>query len=236
MNDKKILETVGSITKMEMLSTIEHDTDKALVLETLKPFPGYHGTTVPDHLKPISLFFVTDHKYTGESVIRATMRVKQEFTDPFDAAPGQITIFNNLTPCIRILDLKGYEKIEELIQLYRKNGIDFMKSRNIEPFYGLIKIRKYFTLEIIEPNIYQDTRSTRIVYFTIPSLISWDIFETITHNLRLNEDCGDFDAAQVVFFTPQGVIDTIRLWSEEIDMDNIQMVRNGYLQEFKRVP
>ena len=235
MNNKTILETVGTITKKETLSTVEYDTDKALVLETLKPYPGYHGTTVPDQLKPISIFLVTDRKYTGEKVIRATMGVKREFTDSFDAVPGQITLFNNLTPCIRIKYLSGYGKIEELVQLYRKNGIDFMKSRNMEPFYGLIKIRKYFTLDLIEPDLYRDTREPQLLYFVIPSQVSWDNFEAITQNLKLIEDYNNFDAALSIFFTPKGVIDNIRLYREETEMDNIRLVRNRYLQELKRM-
>ncbi|NCA83962.1 MAG: hypothetical protein EOM83_00130 [Clostridia bacterium] len=235
MNNKTILETVGTITKKEVLSTVEHDTDKALVLETMKPYPGYHGTTIPDQLNPTSLFLVTDRKYTGEKVIRATMGVKREFTDTFDAVPGQITVFNNLTPCIRVKDISGYDKIDELIRLYRKNGIDFMKSRNMDPFYGLIKIRKYFTLELIEPEMYHDTRTTQMIYFVIPSLVSWDVFESITHNLKISDEYNNFDAALGVFFTPKGVIDNIRLYREENDMDNIRLVRNRYLQELKRV-
>ncbi len=62
----KRFETVGTITKRETLASMEHDTDKALVLESLKPYPGYHGTTIPEQLNPVSIFLVTSKKYTGE--------------------------------------------------------------------------------------------------------------------------------------------------------------------------
>lgn len=235
MTNKNILETVGTITKKEILSTVEHDTSKALVLETIKPYPGYHGTTIPDQLNPISLFLVTDKKYTGEAVIRATMSVKREFNTHFDAVPGQITIFNTLTPCIRIKDLPQYEKIFDLITLYRKFGIEFMKDRKVDPFSGLIKIRKYFELEIVEEGLYKDHLIPEMAYFFIPQQLSWNVFESITHNMKVNPEHENFDAALGVFFTPEGVIDSVRIYHKEINMEEIKMLRKKYLQEIRRL-
>ncbi len=235
MTSKNILETVGTITKKEILSAVEHDTAKALVLETIKPYPGYHGTTIPEQLNPISLFLVTDKKYSGEAVIRATMSVKQEFEPFFDAVPGQITVFNALTPCIRIKDLRHYEKIHELITLYRKHGIDFMKDRKVEAFSGLIKIRKYFELEKVEKGLYKDLGIKEMAYFFIPTQLSWNVFESITHNLKVNPEYENFDAALGVFFTPEGVVDSVRIYHEELDMDEVRVLRDNYLKEIRRV-
>jgi len=235
MSSKNILETVGTITKKEILNTLEHDTGKALVLETLKPYPGYHGTTIPDQLNPISLFFVTDKKYSGEAIIRATMAVKKEYKETFDAVPGQITVFNALTPCIRIKDLKSYQQISELINQYRKHGIDFMKDRKVEEFSGLIKIRKYFELEQVEDGFYKDLLTPQMIYFTIPTVLSWNVFESITHNLKVNPEHNNFDAALGVFFTPHGVIDSVRIYNEEIDMEDVKLLKTKYHQEIRRI-
>jgi hypothetical protein len=232
---KNVLETVGTITKKELLSTIEYDTDKALVLETKKPYPGYHGTTIPDQLKPMSLFFVTDQKFSGEAVIRATMAVKEEFDSTFDAVPGLITVFNTMSPAIRIKDLSSYEKIAELISLYRKNGMDFMKSRNVGAFEGLIKIRKYFDLEVLDKEIFHDTQIPEMVYFTVPVLLSWDDFESLTLNMKMDPDYNNFDAALGAFFTPKGVIDVVRIYRKDIDLEDVKRIRNKYHQEIKRL-
>jgi hypothetical protein len=232
---KSTLETVGTITKKEILSTIEHDTDKALVLETKKPYPGFYGTTIPDQLKPISLFFVTDQKYSGEMIIRATMAVKKETETTFDAVPGLIQVFNTMSPAIRIKDLASYEKIAELISLYRKYGIDFMKSRNLESFEGLIKIRKYFSLDLMEDGIYHDIQIPEMVYFTIPTMLSWDVFEALTLNMKMDPDYNNFDAALGVFFTPKGVLDIVRIYRKEIELDDITRIRNKYLLEINRL-
>ena len=235
MNSKSILETVGTITKKEILASIEHETSKAFVLETLKPYPGYHGTTIPEQLNPISLFLITDKKYTGERVIRATMAVKKDFPQSFDAVPGQITVFNTLTPCIRIKDLQSYQSVKELIELYRKHGIDFMKDRKVEPFSGLIKIRKYFELEKISEDLYIDRQIPQMTYFFIPAMLSWNVFESITHNLKVNPEYDNFDAALGVFFTPQGVIDNVRIYTEEISPEEVTLLRTKYLQEIRRI-
>jgi hypothetical protein len=232
----KRLETVGTITKMETLASIEHDTDKALVLETLKPYPGYHGTTVPEQLNPISLFLVTNKKYSGEQVIRATMALKKVFDHEFDAVPGQITVFNTLTPCIRIKDLKQYEQIDELVKLYRANGIDFLKDKKMAPFNGLIKIRKYFSLDVAGDFIFKDLDNPSMAYFEIPRLLDWDTFESITMGIKNNMvDKNNFDAGLGVFFTPEGIIDNVRIYDEELDLEDVKFIREKYLEEIARL-
>ena len=234
MNRK--IETVGTITKRETLASIEHDTDKALVLETVKPYPGYHGTTIPDQLNPRSLFLVTNKKYSGEQIIRATMAIKKDYGQPFDAVPGQITVFNTLTPCIRVKDMKQYGLIDELVKLYRANGIDFMKDKKMAPFTGLIKIRKYFSLETVADKIYYDLEMPPMAYLEIPVVLGWDEFEGITKTIKHNiEDHNNFDAALGVLFTPAGIIDIVRIYHEDIDIEDVKLIREKYLEEIARL-
>ena len=63
MAQKLILETIGTIEKKELLGPVGYDD---LVLESYHPFPGYHGTTIPDTDRPKSLFIITRSKYTEE--------------------------------------------------------------------------------------------------------------------------------------------------------------------------
>lgn len=235
MSTEKIFETLGSITKKETLATIEHDTVNALVLETRKPYPGYHGTTIPDHLKPLSLFLVTDKKYSGEHIIRATMAVKKNYPDHFDATPGLVAVFNALTPCIRIKDMASYVNIQALIGAYRKAGVEFMKDKVIEPFEGLIRIRKYFSLMEVDKGLYRDNEIPSMAYFEIPGLTSWEMFEDITLRLKPNVEYNNFDAALGVFFYPKGVIDAIRIYHDSIDLNDVIYLRGKYLEEIQRL-
>ena len=234
MSNYKIFETLGYITKKETLASIEHDTDNALVLETREPYPGYHGDNIPPKLIPLSILLVTDKKYSGEHVIRATMAVKKHYPDHFDATPGMVSLRNAMTPCIRIKDMASYHDIQSLIIAYRKAGIDFMKDKILDPFEGLIRIRKYFSLIVKGEGLYSDVDIPSMAYFEIPGLISWEMFEEITFGLKPNAEYNNFDAALGVFFTPKGVIDNIRIFHPEINMNEVIYLRDKYLEEIKR--
>lgn len=235
MKPKNLFETVGTISKNELLASFDYETDKALVLETLQPYPGYHGTTVPDSLGINSLFFVTSKKYSGETIIRATMEVRKNFVPTFDAVPGIITVFNNPEPCIRVKHLTKIDDVEVMVKLYREAGIDFMKSKKIAPFDGLIKIRKYFTLEIVDEGIYFDLDVPHIAYFEVPGQLSWHVFAKITLSLRPNVYYNDFDAALGVFFTKKGVVDVVRIFHEPVEVKDIKYLQKKYLEEVSRV-
>ena len=68
-----IIETIGHVEKKETLKSIGYSD---LVLESEHPYPGYHGTTVPDQVNPKSLFLLTRTKYADELIIRAIKSVK----------------------------------------------------------------------------------------------------------------------------------------------------------------
>lgn len=234
MSTPKIFETLGYITKKETLASIEHDTDNALVLETREPYPGYNGTNIPSQMIPLSIFLVTDKKYSGEQVIRSTMAVKKHYPDHFDATPGMVALRNAMMPCIRIKDMASYHDIQSLIIAYRKAGIDFMKDKILEPFQGLIRVRKYFSLNVLGDGFYSDVDIPSMAYFEIPGLISWEMFEEITYGLKPNVEYNNFDAALGVFFTPKGVIDNIRIFHPEININEVMYLRDKYLEEINR--
>lgn len=235
MKPKNLFETVGTISKNELLESFDYDTDNALVLETLEPYPGYHGTTVPDSLGVNSLFLITSKKFSGEAVIRATMEVKKKFRTTFDAVPGIVPLFNEPQPCIRIKHLTKIEEVEPLVKLYREAGIEFLKSKKISPFDGLIKIRKYFTLEKVDDGIYFDLDVPHIAYFEIPGLLTWKSFAKITLSIRPNVENNNFDAALGVFFTPKGVVDVVRIFHESLEINDLNFLRKKYLEEISRL-
>jgi len=234
MKPQNLFETVGTISKNELLASFDYDTDKAMVLETLQPYPGYNGTTVPDSLGINSLFFVTNKKHSGETIIRASMEVRKKFEPTFDAVPGTITVFNTPEPCIRIKHLHKIEVVEPMIKLYREAGISFLKSKKIPSFDGLIKIRKYFTLDMVDDGIYFDLDVPHIAYFQIPNLLTWAQFAKITFSIRPNVYCNNFDAALGVFFTKKGVVDVVRVFYESLEVKDIKFLRTKYLEEISR--
>ena len=94
-----IIETIGHIEKKETLQSLGY---KYLVLESEHPFPGYHGTTVPDQDNPKSLFLLTKTTYSDEFIIRSVRAVKKKQKISFDGSPAKVFFQNRMVQSIRV--------------------------------------------------------------------------------------------------------------------------------------
>lgn len=233
MEKKQIIECIGNIEKKEILTTIGYND---LVLESLHPFPGYHGTTIPDEDKPKSVFFMLKGSYTEENIIRGIQRIKKETDIRFDATPGYVTLHNELSQCIRIKDLAGYDKIPELLDLFKKQRFTFLAGKTIEPYEGRIRIFKYFLLDPITDCTLQDAEVQAMKYFQLPSKLDWDDFERITLSIKRNMEDPNFDAALATIYRKTGMVDYIRIY-EDIDcsLEKLNQIRKKYSQEIKKL-
>jgi hypothetical protein len=227
MSQKILLETIGTIEKKEMLGPVGY---KELVLEAFQPFPGYHGTTVPDHVEPNSLFAITRSKYTEEKVIRAIQKLKMDPKLDFDGTPGMVTLYNMLNPCIRFKDLKSYDEMPAILKAFEAEGIEFMSNRKIEPFTGIIKVKKYFLLEVVSDFLFNDVEEPNMHYFSIPLQLRFNQFEKITLDLKRNLEDPNFDAALGTIFRKTGVIDIIRIYDDKGSPERLSMIRTKFLQ------
>jgi hypothetical protein len=227
MTQKILLETIGTIEKKEMLGPVGY---KELVLEAFQPFPGYHGTTVPDHDTPNSLFAITRSKYTGEKIIRVIQKIKSDPKFNFDATPGMVTLYNMLNPCIRFKDLKSYDEMPAILKAFEDEGIEFMSNRKIEPFTGIIKVKKYFLMEVLSDFLFRDAEEPNMHYFTIPVQLRFNQFEKITLDLKHNMEDPKFDAALGTIFRKSGLIDVIRIYDDKCTPEKLNLIRTKYLQ------
>jgi hypothetical protein len=227
MSQRILLETIGTIEKKEMLGPVGY---KELVLEAFQPFPGYHGTTVPDSDKPNSLFAITRSKYTEEKIIRVIQKIKSEHSFTFDGSPGMVTLYNMLNPCIRFKGLKSYEEVPAILKAFEDEGIEFMSNRKIEPFTGIIKVKKYFLVEVISDILFKDAEDPNMHYFSIPIQLRFNQFEKITIDLKHNLDDPKFDAALGTIFRKTGVIDVIRIYDDKCTPEKLNLIRTKYLQ------
>jgi len=232
MQPNYIIETIGTIQKIETLISVDFED---LVLESLHPFPGYHGTTIPDQTNPKSIFLVMRSKETDEEVIRKTIKVREKFSSKFDASPGKIMVFNQLEPCIRIKDLENYALIGELIALYKEQGISFIKGRKIASYDGLIRIRKFFVMDEVNEGIYMDKDTPEMGYFEVPARLDWDVFEKITLQIKHNIEDNNFDAALGTFYRKTGLKDVIRIYDTNVCLGECLFLREKYLAEIKKL-
>ncbi len=225
------IETIGTIEKKETLVSLNYND---LVLESLHPFPGYHGTTVPDKPNPKSIFLVLKSKYDEEQIIRATLRIKENYPSYFDASPGLIQVFNTSEPCIRIKGLENYQLIPELISLYKAEGLTFMKGRTIEAYQGLINIKKYFILDEINDGIYMDKETPEMGYFEIDEKLDWDFFEKITMEIKHNIEENNFDAALGTIYRKSGLKDVIRIYDTNVCLGECLFLSDKYAAVMKQ--
>ena len=226
---KKIIQSIGNITKKEMLRLVEQlDTCKSLILESTEPFPGYHGTTVPDKMEPDSLFLVTKLAYNDDKIIRAIMAVKKTFPFRFDAAPGSINLNNKQVNIIRLKFLQ-YQYVPELIEILQDQDIDFMKKRKVNPYESLIKIRKHFRMEESMEGIYQDMETKEFSYLQIPHTMRWNTFEKITMQIKYNIKDNNFDAAMGHVYDANGLLDFVRIYDKNFNLDKLKFIREKYL-------
>jgi len=234
--NNKVFETVGSISKRETMASIEASfCNGALVLENKIPFPGYYHATIPDKkgLNPRSIFLMTKKFHPEEEVMRLNHSIKKEFRKSLDATVGEVSLFNETRPCIRIKNIESFESIAKLIELYRKYDIHFLKFRIVRPYSGQIKIRKYFALTSPEPGFYYDAHDENMCYFQIPAYLNWNEFEKLTIDLKRNMEYNKFDAALGTIYRKNCLIDMIRIYDEHLNIEKIETIKKRYIAAIK---
>ena len=226
----KILHSIGTVTKKELLAVTERVDDKSnLIFETEHPYSGYYGTTVPDKDDPKSLFIVTRHHYNDDNVIRSIKEIKKEFEFAFDAVPGSITHNNKTYGVIRIKCL-SHVRILELSSAFRKSGIEIMNKQKISPFRGVIKLTKYFNTSEVEDGIFFDNDNDAFAYLKIEKHLRWNSFESVTQHVMNNVKDFTFDAALANMYDHTGVIDFVRVYDETRSVEKLRNIRERYIE------
>jgi hypothetical protein len=238
MKEHLTIEACGTISKKETIATIEQSfCANSLVLESKMPFPGYYHQVIPEteELSPGSVFLVTKIELNDEKLMRINHDIKKIIRKRFDAAPGQISLYNELKPCIRVKFLQSYNDIPELIEMYREEGIVFMKYKKIKPYSGLINVKKYFVVDTVEPGIYRDLEDEEMGYVQIPVYLKWHTFELITLNIKRNMDDNKFDAAIGTIHRNNCIVEMVRIYDKKISTEKLQNIRNRYLDAIKKL-
>jgi len=234
MNIRKI-ESLGTITKKEKIALVEHETNcNYLILESLSPFPGYHGTTVPDKLEPDSLFAITKMKYNEERIIRSIQAVKKRTKIHFDAAPGSVDIQHQPHNLIRFKYI-NYGKIGEILMLFTEEGIGFKRRKKLAHFEALLKVRKFFHLVEKSEGIFQDQQVKFMSYIQMPLLLTWKTFEKITTNIKYNMKDKNFDAALTSIYTSEGMSDFVRIYTKEDNHGKLLRIQQKYMEAISRL-
>jgi len=232
---EKIIETVGTITKKELLASVKNEmfTNK-LVLENQEPYPGYHGTTIPDNLEPDSIFALTKLPYNDERIYRAIAHVNNVLSHKFDSAAGTVTYQNKGITCVRFKQLP-YNLVGDVLKHFEDNGLEFMKGKNVAPFQSMIRVRKFFTMKEMSDGIFQDADEAQINYLEIPVLLRWPMFEKTTLHIKYNMEDRNWDAAQTSVYYKNGMKDFVRIYDKDSCIGKLIHIREKYLEEVKKL-
>jgi hypothetical protein len=93
---------------------------------------------------------------------------------------------------------------------------------------GLIVINKSFYVEELEDGLYNDLEEDSKYYLELPKDLPWDVFLEFTANIKNNLDNSDFAVAQGVFYRKAGIVEVVRLYICEGEMDKVRTIRKLY--------
>jgi hypothetical protein len=234
MEQNKRFEVFGTLSKNETVFTIDQKIiPGTLVFEALRPFPGYYYDT-PLSAKPVYLYLALQEQYTLVDILRATQKVQQQFSSPFDPAKGFVDIYDEKYNVLRVRHLRDYDLIEKLQQSYADNGIHFLhRSKKYKNVNVKIRIIKFFSLEEIAENIFLDMREKHHAYIKIPRYLSWPEFEEITNKVKYNWVESNFDAAKACFYYEGQLHEVVRIYSNKIGPEYLKELLKLYLDKIK---
>ena len=234
------IQSLGYILKKEKLASLASDhVHPSLLLESLEPFPGFYEEyfvpTTEREQKPRSVFIVIKNFDVchEDDFIRMTMHIKRDHLIKFDAALSSIMLFNEPATSIRV-NMEDYSQLPELISHYQQVGVKFLPGKQVKPYQSLIKIRRFFDLEVMAEGIYKDADKPDMYYIRVPLFMTWDEFEKATISIRNNFDYKTYDAAQAAIYDKKGIVELVRIYDRKADLSKLQSLQQKYIIEVER--
>lgn len=233
MSVNKLIETMGSIAKVEKLETLNTNIlENTFALEEVEPFPGYHGANLPSGYNPTAVYLIIKKKLSSIKIMRITQEIKKYYKQEFDGTAANICINNDVFDAIRLRNLENIKMLPELQKNYMHEGIKFMKKKFIKG-EGIIDLKKHFELEILGDGIYKDLEDPLMYYLRIPKHLNWQMFLEITTSIKHNLDNLNFDGALGSIYL-KDIIDVVRIFAKDMELEDLQVIRQQYLDELRK--
>ena len=233
MTTTRIIETMGTISKVEKLKTLDTNIlENTLVLEEIEPFPGYHGANLPTGYNPRAVYLVNKKKFSTVKIHRMTQEIRKTVKFDLDGTAAEICINNNVFNCIRLRNLPSYSVIPELQKNYMHEGMKFRKKNNISG-EAIIELKKHFELERMDDGIYKDLLDPFMFYLEVPRHLNWHLFLEITTSIKHNIDNLNFDAAVGAIYL-KDIIEVIRIFAKDMSLEDLRIIRKKYVDEIRK--
>lgn len=235
MERRLFIETFGSLTKQEMLVSInQHTQPNNLILENTQPYPGYYSRHEVDSEKPRTIFIVTKEYYSMESILRLAYEARRILDCNIDATPCRISVYTDSYFAIRARNFSNFSMVTDFQEFLKAEGVTFLKYRPINEIAS-IEIQKLFNLEEIIPDIYQDLDEAGERYIKLPNKLDFGQFVKVTQAVKNNLDENNFDAALAIFFRKIGIVDAVRIFEPFISIHNLEKIKHAYEEQIKRL-
>jgi hypothetical protein len=231
-----IIETIGTITKMENICSLEeHIHRDTLVLRNMDPFPGF----IPKResgfcqIKPGSVFIILRYRYSPEKINRINKDLIASRITTCIPSYGEIITRDSILPCIRLKGLVDYSLITAIQSFFQRNEIQLMNYRKIEST-ARIKIFKTFRLIEIADGLYRDLNEGAKIYIRLNQSLNWKQFNEITKKIKFDRASRNFDAALGIIYRFCGSEDVIRIYDQDKTLERALLLKKLYLKEVKR--
>jgi hypothetical protein len=231
MEYSSAIETIGSITKMENLQSIDNNTlENSLVLKNINTFPGFkfpNNTT-----KPASIFIILRFKYDPEKINRILQELTNKKIVNRYPSQGEIITQNALLPCIRFKSLPDFSYIPVLQDFLTSHDLQLMPFQSID-CNARIKLFKTFKIIEIYDGIYRDLIDGEKIYIKIPNSLNWRRLEHITKKIKYNLTDKNFDAALGVIYRFCGAEDVVRIYDSNKTLERALLLKKNFINEIK---
>ncbi len=231
----EIFDAFGYVLKEEGLEKLSSKIiPGTLVVQDIHPFPGYHGSNLPERsTKPGHIYFLTKKKYNWEDITSISHKVKKYIGFSFLYYDASIKANTKEFGAIRIKNLESYEQVEELQRAFQAEGISFEKDKKF-PEIGLTKLKKFFVLKRLEEGFFHEQEELNLYYIVMPRILSWEFFRKIITLTRSNLPDINYDAAQAVIYYRNEMYNTFRIYGKSIDLSKLKQLKDKYLELIKR--
>ena len=235
MEPSEAIETIGSITKMEKLCSLEHDVIKnTLVLKNIDPFPGYQSDSdsAGNDSKPGSVFIILKYQYAPEKINRINKSLVDSKITCCYPSFGEIIIRSSIFPCIRIKGLDDFSYIPVIQNFYKRHDLQMFDYRPLEDV-AWIKIFKTFRLLEIAEGLYRDLNDGEKFYIKIPNNLSWKQFDSIARKVKNSLKTPNFDVALGIIYRFCGTEDVIRIYDKNKTLNRALELKKHFLKSIK---
>lgn len=236
MEPNEVIETIGSVTKMEDLCSMEQDVVKnTLVLRNLNPFPGYRPDQKDDKSpeKPGSIFIILRYRYAPEKINRINKNLIASGITGCYPSSGEIITRNMILPCIRVKGLENYKSITGIQNFFKKHDLKLMDYQKVKNT-ARIKIFKSFRIVEISEGLYRDLNEGEKIYIRIPHSLNWKKFDYITKKIKFNLKDRNFDAAMGNIYRFCGPEDVIRIYGHDKSLARALELKKHFIKEVRK--